>query len=211
MLSTHTIPHDNSSLRALKFSLPKSLEGSETDYILARIANRKLQGVSLNHMYWDYIICFRSSVNKELQRLKQILINNAIKKPEPSPSPMAEIVFLPKTYIEGNPSQTAKNMMSSLEAWVHKSIKYKGNKWSAPDKPMRGVWRTKQIIVPKAQYDALLANGNKSKSKWEAIKEEMKCSLNGSPERADGTRLITITGNEKKILEAAEQVAKFWI
>lgn len=212
LLSTDKIKHDNASLRALRHILPEHkppLNASETDYILARAANRKLQGVFSSHMYWNYIVCFRTSVNDELQRLKKVLVNNNIYKPELIAAPKAEIVFLPGTYVPGDPSATAKAIMTSLEGWVHKTLRHKENKWAAPTKPMRGMWRTKQIVIPKEQYAALCANGNNSK--WKAIAADTKCFLDASFERGDGTRLITITGQESHVGEAADQVAKFWL
>jgi hypothetical protein len=205
--SSTQIKHDNTSLRALKLVLPKNLNSDETEYIFSRAANRKMQGVSLDHMYWDHIICFRTSVRDELERLKKALVNNAIKYPG-SRLPKAEIVLLKTSYSTTDHSQNALNMMKAIDGWAHSMFKYKGYKWNVPEKGIKGMWRSKQILIPEAQYDALCAGG--SKCKWNAISAEMKCSLASSTERG-GMRLVTITGDRTNLASAAENLAKFWI
>ena len=160
----------------------------------------------MDHMYWDYIICFRTSVKEELDRLKKVLINSAIKNPGSKP-PKAEIVLLPASYSTSDHSQNALTTMKAIDGWVRNTFKYKGNKWNIPDKGMRGTWRSKQISIPEAQYDALCAGG--SKSKWNAISTETKCNLAAGVEKA-GMRLITITGERSHLGVAAEKLAKYW-
>jgi hypothetical protein len=164
------------------------------------------QGVNLDHMYWDYIICFRTSVRDELERLKKVLVNNAIKSPG-SRAPKAEIVLLKVSYSNTDHSQNALNTVKALDGWVHNTFKYKGNKWNLPEKGIKGMWRSKQILIPEAQYDALCAGG--SKSKWNTISAEVKYNLASSTERG-GMRLITMTGDKANLGTTAEKLAKFW-
>jgi hypothetical protein len=158
-------------------------------------------------MYWDNIICFRTSVKEELDRLKKVLVNNAIKSPGSRP-PKAEIVLLRVPYSTSDHSQNAVNTMKALDGWVHNVFRYKRNKWNLPEKGVKGIWRSKQILIPEAQYDALCAGG--SNSKWSAISAEVKCNLAAGLERG-GLRLITITGERGNLWIGAEKLAKFWM
>jgi hypothetical protein len=157
-------------------------------------------------MYWNYIICFRTSVKEELERLKKVLVNNAIKSPGSRP-PKAEIVLLKTAYSVTDHSQNALNTMKALDGWVHSTFRYKGSKWNVPDKGIKGIWHSKQILIPEAQYDALCAGG--SKSKLNSISAETKCFLAVGLGRG-GMRLITITGDRGNLGSAAEKLAKFW-
>jgi hypothetical protein len=205
--SSTSIKHDNTSLRALKLTLPSKLNSDETDYIFSRTASRKIQGVSLDHMYWDYIICFRTTVKDELERLQKVLRNSAIKSPGLVKPPKAQIVLLKASYSSSDHSQNAINTMKAIDGWAHGVWKYKGSKWTLPEKGIKAMWRSKQILIPEAQYDALCANG--SKSKWNAIGAEVKCNLASSTER-NGMRLVTVTGDRTNLGFAAEKLLKYW-
>jgi hypothetical protein len=50
------------------------------------------------------------------------------------------------------------------------------------------------------------ANENKN---WDAVPAHTKCFLNASSEREDGTRLMTIAGQESEAGDAAGQVSRF--
>jgi hypothetical protein len=97
--------------------------------------------------------------------------------------------------------------MKALNAWTHDTFRYKGYKWNVPEKGIKGMWRSKQILIPEAQYNALVGGG--SRSRWNAISAEVRCNLASSTERG-GMRLITMTGDRAHLASAAEKLGKFW-
>ena len=175
---------------------------------MARAANRKIQGISLDHFYWDYIICFRSSVEGELKSLESVIRNNAIRAPQLARVPKAKIVLLPTSFDKDDLTNWAKRLMHALEEWMGKNFRYEGHQWKVPEKPIKGMWRTKQIVIPGAQYDALRMYG--TKSEWTAIETATKCDLKATSEMRDGSRLVTISGGEEGVRRAAERMEKFW-
>lgn len=145
-------------------------------------------------------------MKEELDRLKKVLMNNASKNPGSRP-PKVEIILLKVSYSFTDHSQNALNTMKALDGWVHNTFRYKGSKWNVPDKGIRGMWRSKQILIPEAQYDALSAGG--SKSELNAISTKEKVSLAVGVERG-GLRLVTITGDRANLGSAAEKLLKYW-
>jgi hypothetical protein len=145
-------------------------------------------------------------VKEELERLKKVLVNNAIKSPGSRP-PKAEIILLKASYSSSDHSQNAVNTIKAVDGWVHNTFRYKGNKWSVPSNGLRGIWHSKQILIPEAQYDALSSGG--SKSEFNAIAMKEKVSLAVGLERG-GMRLFTITGERANLGSAAEKLAQYW-
>jgi len=199
--------HDNVHLRALDAALLKKHKAEETEYIMARAANRKIQGFKRDHLlYWDYIICFDSRVEAELNRLYKAVENEAIIMPGMGKITAKSVQRLDIKYDEKNLKDSATDLMRILEKWVQQNLKHNGKKWTVPDKPMNGMKRTKQIVIPEAQFTVLK---NKTK-KWDEVQEKTKCDIQAAPKR-DGTRLVTITGEEKEIQKAAKALEKFWL
>jgi len=212
LLASNKVSIDSVNLRALHAALQENQNAEETECIMARTAYRTIQGFTQDHLLrWDYIICFDSKVEAELNRLYKAVENEAITTPGAAKVKAKIMGRLDIKYDKNNLKGSATELMRVLEKWVQENFKHNGKKWAAPNKPMNGTWRTKQIVIPGAQYRALW-KVTATKSEWEDVQKKTKCDLKATSEREDGTRLVTITGDKKEDLQkAAERLEKFWV
>ena len=215
LISSKSFTPQNRDLRALDLVLRKSenYEAEETTYIMARAANRIIQGLEdTNFHYYKYILCFDLKVEKELNRLYGVLQQAALddssgeKKP-----PTAKIILLPTKYDEKNLTISAENLMNALEDWVQKNFQYKGKSWKVPGMPMmKGKWRTKQMLILTSQLE-VLGRAQNGKSEWDKIEKETECNLIISWGRLYNTRLLTISGKKDKVENVVKRIEPFWL
>lgn len=145
----------------------------------------------------------------EVERLRTKVINQAIQNRMPLKKPNAKIILLPVRYTAGDYLQNAKDLIAALEVFLAKSYRYdNGAAWKIPEKSMTGgKWRTRQIEIPEAQFDALNKGG--SRSRWLKILERRTCYLNITSAR-NGRRLLSVTGSKSNVAAVVEEVEKFW-
>lgn len=191
-------------------ALPKTHKARESDYILARTAHREIQGFLEDHLSWDYIICFRSAVRDELKRLKEAFTDSLITSPQSAKQPKATIKLIQSDHGPVPTTAWASSLMKGLDSWVSENFKYENKQWTVPTKPMKGQWRTKQIIIPKSQ-NAELRKLRDGKTELLNIAVETKCQLNTVKYLKNGSLLVTISGKEADVQTAAERVETFWI
>lgn len=171
------------NLALIAFDKNGTFEGSEKRTIMARVANRKIRGLKGDDFRkYNHIICFDDQTYALLISLRQEASNDAH-----GIVMSAKIHYLKIGWDLHKYEQEMQTAKSILRQWATENLG-----WKDPHKDIKsGLWRTKQIIIPEAGFQALLRDKEKRLAR---IKGDTGCHFHFSGEKDDGMRIVSIVG-----------------